>query len=426
MKSFKKILLSIISVLTVVMALSLTVQVKAEEDLTPNFDDDFESYTLGAGQDEMASKWTNAWYQKTGDYNQTACNSDKFKIVADPLDETNKVLYIDTKTDNESFFFLTIKDIMTKDFVLSFDMLTSTNTTESWNGVTCRKPVDGRYNGVTNVLLCTRFWTNNSMSYQTYRSVDDSFALVDAKGLDENGNDLPGYSGQPGEELYNKWFHVEYKAQGTKFSITVNGQLMGVTEITKKTANGYGLVSISSCVNIAYYDNVHLENLDEEPYNQGGSGENNDHKAPTMEETELVYTKGEDLEVPVSLFGEAVTQFKQAANEVMSKYFQQEGDKIIISSEYLDTFQVGSRKMFIITTEGGSVSFYITMPEEKQPEGNTTVAPTTTASNTTTKEEQPIEKPETKGCKGTIIASFGLFAIIGSIAFVSYKKKENN
>ena len=42
-------------------------------DLTPNFDEDFESYTAAGDADQLGAKWTNAYFEHTGDFNETAC-----------------------------------------------------------------------------------------------------------------------------------------------------------------------------------------------------------------------------------------------------------------------------------------------------------------------------------------------------------------
>lgn len=395
-----------------------------EVDLTPNFDEDFESYTVEGNVSELGTKWTNAWFTHMGDFDEIACDDSHFKVVADPEDSSNKVLYIDTETSNESFYYLTIKDLKVKNFELTYRYYLDYGSVESpWFGITCRKPIDGRYNGVTNVLLTTRAWGPNTLGFQSYRSVEDSFASVDIKGHDLEGNEIAPYGNGETAPVHHTWVNVKISVVDSLFKIFINDNLIGCSEITKKTAQNYGYVSFVSCVEKCMIDDVHLENLDEKPEgDEGNNGGQTQAKAPTIEVNEYTFEEDKDVEVNVSLFGEQITSLKQGANEVLSKYYSVEGDKVIISKEYVKTIvnSTTPRKTFILTTAGGSVSFFINAKVEQQ-ETSEQEKSEQQSEEVKQSETTAEEKPQ-KGCKGEATASLlSLMTILGLV--LSKKRK---
>jgi hypothetical protein len=126
-------------------------------------------------------------FAKSGDNNETACALDRFTLQKDPTNEANTCLLIDTETPNESFFYLTMKGLYVKNFTLTYDYYPIYTSGSPWAGITCRKPVDGRYNGVTNVMLNHRLWSADSISPDFYRSVDDSQTSVPMTSYDGTG-----------------------------------------------------------------------------------------------------------------------------------------------------------------------------------------------------------------------------------------------
>lgn len=420
MKLCKKIMLAFLAIIALITCMfSITPSVHAEEvDDTPNFDEDFEAYEINGGGQQLEAKWTNSWFKKTGDFDEVGCNDEKFSIVADPANPDNKVLYIDTKTSNESFFFLTLKDIFVKNFELTYDYYVAPGMTADespWFGITCRKPIDGRYNGVTNVQLLTRSWGPEGINVDFYRAVNDSHAPVAATGPNGEGAPL-GFTAADtdGSTINGVWLKVKISVIDSEFKIYINDKFVGMCNITKKSALNYGYVSLVSCVHRTYVDNVHLENLDEEPYTPEEKPDTPTVQAPTMENTEYTYVPGQDLEVNVSLYGEAVTELKQAANVLLTKHYTVEGDKVIISNDFLSGVTPG-RKAFVITTAGGNVMFYVTIADNSEP----------TPNEPTPNEPTPeTPQPEESGCGGSIVASIGSIAIL-SLGVLLLKRKED-
>ncbi len=373
----------------------------AEEDLTPNFDEDFNSYTVDGDIHEIEAKWTNAYFKGLGDGDASAGSPDKMNIAADPVDSTNKCLYVHTRESGESFFYLTMKDIYVKDFRLTYDFYQkNTGGLMPWAGFSYRKPVDGRYNGVTNVMSVLRCWSDDSFGPQMYRSVDSSFLEIN----DFNQGATAWNEAQPNfEGAVNTWLHVKIEAIGTHFAFYVNDALLGQADIDKAKANNYGFVSIISCIDEGYFDNIHLENLDEEPYTPEGGGESS-ATAPTMETTTYTVNEGEDLVVTVDTHGEVISELRQANNAVLPQYYELDGTSLTISKDYLATLGEG-RWYFVLTTPGGTVSFTVSIVTESASSEESSVTPTPSSS----------EGGKTnKGCGGSIVAS----AIVGGVALL--------
>ena len=393
------------------------VNVKAEEeDLTPDFSENFESYEDLTDYSALGERWTNAWYKHLGDFDEIACSDKNFNLAKDPTDENNKCLYVHTYESNESFFYLTIKNLMVKDFRLTYKfMQTDTHSVAPWAGFNFRKEVDGRYNGVTNCMMVMRAWDDTGFSPQMYRSVGDSLMNIELVGPTGEG---PAIGVSDPDGLVNKWIDIKIEAIGPNFSIYGNDVLLGSAEITKKTANCYGLVSIVSCVDNAYFDDIHLENLDEVPYDGGGSGEE-ESTAPTMETKAYEVREGEDLVIECDTHGEAITSFKRGAEEVLPQYYEVDGIKITISKDYLATLGY-AKQYFIIATKGGSVSFTVTVLEDKPQEGSETEPVTPSDSSS---EQQPAKKG---GCGGSIIATSALLSIVAlmGVGLVSIKRRK--
>lgn len=396
-------------------------QTKAEEDPTPDFDEDFQSYQIetkdSGTREDLGGKWTNAWYQKTGDFDENGCAPDRFYVTEDPVNAGNKVLKVDTASSGESFFFLTMKGIFVKDFRLSFDIYQT--TVNGWTGFNFRKPIDGRYNGVTNVMMVERAWASDNFGPQLYRSVNDSFMNVEMEGP-EGGEALGWNSGIEGfEGALNTWHTVTIEAKGDDFSFSVNGKLLGKATIAKNTARSYGFVSLVSCVSSAYYDNIHLENLDETPYNPGGET-SAEHQAPTMAQTTYEVALGEDAAIEVDLHGEAITSLKQAKNEVLNQYFSVEGNVLTLSKDYLSRLGAG-RWAFVLTTQGGSIGFTLSLvdPSASSKENPSTSAPSS--------EPGKPEGENKGGCGGEIVgASLTAGIALAGVSFLAVKRKKKD
>ena len=382
-----------------------------DDDPTPDFNEDFESYQIG-DMDALSSKWTNAYFKHLGDGDEAA-TKDRFAVAEDPLNPDNKCLYVHTYDGQESFFYNTMKGIYVKDFRSTYKMYqTETRGAAPWSGFNFRKPDDGRYNGVTNVMMVVRAWSDSNFGPQLYRTVGDSQQFIDLDGPEGEGTPAIGLTDVDG--LIDQWLDVKIEAIGSHFAIYINDQLLGQKDITKKTANQYGYVSMISCVCNSYFDDIHLENLDEEPYDGGQGGQSTEIPAPTMENKIYEVQEGEDLVINCNTHGEAITSFRHGAEEVLPQYYEVNGNDITISKDYLATLG-NDKQYFIIQTAGGSVSFAITVLKE----GGSTPDPTPV-------DPEPEPTPAKSGCGGSIIATSALLSTLAlaGVVLISIKKRK--
>ncbi len=399
---------------------------KAEEDLTPDFEDDFSSYAIETADSgdraDLGAKWTNAYFEPTGDFNEGSCAKNQFYVTEDPTDSTNKVLRVNTASSNQSFFYLTMKGIYAKDFKISFDVYQT--MTNCWTGFNFRKPVDGRYNGVNNVMSVVRAWEENKMGPQIYRCVGDSLMSVSSTGPDgeedglsycaDNFTDFAGSN--------RTWLHVQMTAIGDEFTISINDHLLAKATIAKNTARSYGYVSLVSCVSDAYYDNIHLENLDETPYNPTSSEEEQSAKAPTMSEKSFEVKLGQDVTIPVNLYGEAITTLKQGKNEVLNQYYSVDGDTLTLSKEYLSKLGAG-RWNFVLTTAGGSVGFVVSVVGDSA----TTSEITSETKPDTSSDKGSTDTSSKGGCGGEIIGtSIVAVTALAAVGVLALKRKKDD
>ena len=383
----------------------------SEEAPLPAFTEDFESYEIDGGGAQLGTKWTNAWFRHSGDFDEGACDDSHFSIQADPAGGEGKVLHIDTATKNESFFYLTIKDLQAKNFIITYDVYFEPSANTPWTGINCRKPVDGRYNGVTNVMMNSRLWSNANIGPDMYRSVDDSFAPVQMTGYDGTGSAL-GYNAadypEEGDKVVERWLHIKCEVIDEKFKYSINDHPLAMATINKKSALNKGFISFVSCVCKAYYDNVEVTVFDVPGEDDSFSSEEETAQAPTMEQTAYTVKEGEDLTVKVNTYGERITSLKMGAHEVLQKYFDLNGDTLTISKEYLSTLGEGTFN-FVLTTNGGSVGFRVTIQKEGQSPASS---------------EGEGEKTGGNGCGGVIAGTFGAVLVLGGIASALEKKKK--
>ena len=426
------LLLSTFSLISISGFIRRDLDVHAEN--TKEVVEDFEAYTIEGSGKELGDKWTNSWFKEIGDFDSIACDDSHFKVVVDPENKDNKCLFIDTATSNESFFFLTLKDVYTKNFELSYRYYHDHTGESPWFGINCRKPDDGRYNGVTNVMLTHRAWGADNLGFQSYRSVNDSFTPVDTKYEDENGIGV-SYGNIDDAPVNHNWINVKVVVQDSDFSMYINDTLLGHSEITKKSAQNPGYVSFVSCVNKCYIDDVHFVNKDEVEYTPGGGNDNPDTQAtaPTITNNEITFEDQDaDLVIPVSLYGEVITELKQGNNVLLTKDYYVENDNLVIDASKVKELMNGAeRKMFILTTAGGSVSFFVNMPKEETPSDQSddktsekqSDAETSTpvASNPATSETTEPEKK--KGCGGALATS-GIISLLAVAFALMLKRKQ--
>ena len=152
----------------------------------------------------------------------------------------NTVVHIVTLTGE---FDICLKDIFVKNFELTYDYYVAPGMTADespWFGITCRKPIDGRYNGVTNVQLLTRSWGPEGINVDFYRAVNDSHAPVAATGPNGEGAPL-GFTAADtdGSTISGVWLKVKISVVDSEFKVYINGTyvgefkyLNGVTDVT--------------------------------------------------------------------------------------------------------------------------------------------------------------------------------------------------
>jgi len=396
---------------------SLSVHAADAVDTTPNFDEDFDEYSTTGTGEQLASKWTNGYFEKTGDNNETACNLERFSVQKDPTNAANTCLLIDTETPNESFFYLTMKGIFVKNFTLTYDYYPLYSSGAPWAGITCRKPVDGRYNGVTNVMLDHRLWSADSISPDFYRSVDDSQTSVAMTGYDGTGSASgygPGVDGFAG--VNQTWLHIKFEVSEANFALSINGHGLAKAVVNKATALHYGLVSLVSCVNKGYFDNIHLENLDTEPYTPSSSSSGTAIQAPSVDPSQYSIHENEDAVISVNTYGEKITSLKMGANEVLSKYYTLAGTSLTMGKEYLASLGTGTFN-FTLTTAGGTVGFKLTI-------ASTATSSASSSSNAASSSTSSSSNKGNGGCGGTIAGGVALSLLtLSGVGVLFFHKK---
>ena len=134
-----------------------------------------------------------------------------------------------------------------------------------------------------------------------------------------------------------------------------------------------------------------------------------------MENTSYEVELGKDAVVQVDLHGEAITSLKQAKNEVLNQYFTVDGNTLTLSSDYLSRLGAG-RWTFVLTTQGGSIAFSISIVGPASSSSEAPVGPSS---------ETPSEDKGNSGCGGAIIgSSLAAFAALSGVALLAFKRKK--
>jgi hypothetical protein len=282
-----------ISILLIALILSVTMSfniftVSAETvDDTPDFSDNFDSYsTEGYIEDDtsFAENWENEKILYNGGdalaANDAECTG-KAKIIDDPTSGAvsgNKVLFIDTKTDNSSFFYVGVKNLRLKEFEMTYKVYVE--DANGWFGTAVRKTTNVRFNGTSNMMLTYQVnQTGQTFAYIPYRNYGASGApLIQTENMttydETTGSNLNFAKCEPFENLfYNNWitvktsvkFNSETNKTDYKTELTdKNGVVYDLGTLPYKSTSTeiYGYVSFVSCVNKAYYDDVQITNLD--------------------------------------------------------------------------------------------------------------------------------------------------------------------
>jgi hypothetical protein len=311
-----------------------------------------------------------------------------------------------------------MKGIFVKNFTLTYDYYPMYTSGSPWAGMNCRKPVDGRYNGVTNVMLNHRLWSADSISPDFYRSVDDSQTTVTMTGYDGTG-EAGGYSSatEGFAGVNQTWLHVKMEVNEANFALSINGHGLAKAVINKASALHYGYVSLVSCVNKGLFDNIHLENLDTEPYSPTSSSSGTAIQAPSVDPAQYSIHENEDAVINVNTYGEKITSLKMGANEVLSKYYTLSGSTLTISKDYLATLKTGTFN-FTLTTAGGTVAFKLTIASQ------TSSSVPTSSNGDASSSSSPSGAKGCGGCGGTIAGGVALSLVtLAGVGFLALRKK---
>ena len=354
---------------------------KAEETYVgPSFIEDFESYKTksesGYDSRQISAKWTNGWLDPPEEGNADSEGADdKFSIVTDPKDPSNKVLHMDTATMNSSFFYLTIKDdegeaIRVKNFEVSFRFLCAPGGEAYWFGIAARKGEDTRYNGTNCVMMNGRVWSQTGFRPDAYRQLGMSGLQLSLKNEDRTGD----YTPMDVADIYADWHTYKLVVQDNEFDMYVDDVHFGGATITQTSANKHGYLSLISTVANVYIDDFQMVNKDTEaPPAEEDSGE--PEPAPDLSpvltgENTFTVTAGEQKDLVVGMDTKDQIIVKVDANKrgVMSKYYSYENKQFTISGDYLSGLDAGEYE-FLVGTDGGEVTFKVTVAEAEEKGG---------------------------------------------------------
>ncbi len=355
--------------------------VQAEETyIGPNFSEDFESYKTesesGYDSKQISAKWTNGWIDPPAEGNADSEGADdKYSIVTDPKDPSNKVLHMDTATMNSSFFYLTIKDengeaIRVKNFEVSFRFLCAPGGEAYWFGIAARKGEDTRYNGTNCVMMNGRVWSQSGFRPDAYRQLGMSGLQLSLKNEDRTGDFTP----MDIADIYADWHTYKLIVQDNEFDMYVDDVHFGGATITQTSANKHGYLSLISTVANVYIDDFQMINKDTEaPPSEEDPGETEpvpDLSPVLMGEQSFSVTAGEvkDLIVGIDTKDQIIVKVDANNRGVMSKYYSYANKQLTISGDYLSGLDVGEYE-FLVGTDGGEVTFKVMVTEAAEEGG---------------------------------------------------------
>lgn len=374
----------------------------------PNFSEDFENYKTesesGYDSKQISVKWTNGWIDPPAEGNaDTEGADDKFSIVTDPKDPTNKVFHMDTATTNSSFFYLTIKDdageaIRVKNFEVSFRFLCAPGGEAYWFGIAARKGEDTRYNGTNCVMMNGRVWSQSGFRPDAYRQLGMSGLQLSLKNKDRTGD----YTPMDIADIYADWHTYKLVVQDNDFDMYVDDVHFGGATITQTSANKHGYLSLISTVANVYIDDFQMVNKDTEA---PPAIEDTEEPEPTPDlspvltgESIFTVTAGEKKDLIVGMDTKDQIIVKVDANNrgVMSKYYSYENKQFTVSGDYLSGLDAGEYE-FLVGTDGGEVTFKVTVAEAS----------------------------DKGGCASSVAAGSMIFAVTGLLTalLLTFKKK---
>lgn len=296
MKKFVSLLVG--SVLTLGTVFGAGAVFAEEADPTPDFFDNFDSYTTGGfieDDAEFRKNWENELMLNI-DGNEMAAADAECKGVAKVIDDPtggaagNKVMHIKNYDPIGSFFYVGPKSLRVQNFDVSFKAYINRSDKGPWLGLSVRKDNNVRYNGCNNVLMTLKMVEDTTQSpvrevipfavmrgYAGAGNPQDKTKQLDTYDEENPRNQVSNYvDGEYNAQknLMRTWitikFSVRVEGDVTKYSsyvITEDGEenYLGTLEYSSKSVDGYGYVSLNACISDAYIDDFRLTNYDEEP-----------------------------------------------------------------------------------------------------------------------------------------------------------------
>ncbi len=353
------------------------------------FVDDFEKYSSYGSQGQIGGVrttsgvgWTNQWFDGVGDgtYDQ-GCTSAYASIVNDG---GNKVLYLNTNKNENSFFYLTpTKDgspLVMKNYEISFrfKVLSSTKSEDDnrhaaapWFGTLNRKtitgassyePGDGRYNGTNSLLMALRagvkptdastvpnYFFSFSLKFMYDGTTD--FVLLGEKKSNGTRADLDNVV-KP-STIYGEWHTYKCVANEESFDMYMDGKHMGGAELGTgagfNCVRGEGYISLALCVADIYVDDVNIREILPVPGVSGAS-------SATMRAD-----KKEDA-VFTLVNTTTIISVKKGTEALSTAAYALSNGKLTIKQSYIDNLGVGTHTLTITASDGvNQETFEITL-----------------------------------------------------------------
>lgn len=423
----------LVLILAIIASLSVMPFAASAEDASssyigPGFSENFEGYKLETDADydpkQIKDKFGNAYLDSPDEtVGDASCQANRYSIKQDPTNPENKALYLNMTPFMESFFHITLKDgdgklIKVKNFELSFRALVADSTDVSkapWFGVMSRKDIDTRYNGCTNVISAARLWADTAFSPEVQRNIAGSAAPAPKlMNEDRSAEKSASVYLEEGEKVFDKWHSYKLVVSDNKFDMYVDGQHLLGFDVTQNSANKHGYLSFVSCVTDLYLDDIVMVNTDTVAPDDGGDNpEPVDPPAPVAKAPvltgesvfEIENSSSEALEIGLDLFDEELTKIERNNRVIMSKYYSYDKDRKILTltSDYIAGISKNDGDYeCTVTTDGGTVTFKITVK--------------------TTKTEESKTSEEKGGCKSS--ASGGVILLFASAASAILLKKK--
>ena len=298
----KKLLSVLVGLMLAVSAAGGAVTAFADDttaDPTPDFSDNFDSYsTEGFIEDDASFRqnWENELMLNIDGNEMAAADSEckgVAQVIADPTGGAagNKVLHIKNYDPIGSFFYISPKGLRVQDFEVSFKMYINRSAQEPWVGLSVRKDNNVRYNGCNNVLMTLKTVEDASVTparevlplamlrgYAGAGNPQDKTKDIDTYDEDNPGNQVSNYDSEGNynaqKNIMRNWITVRFKVetvdgktQYSSYVTTADGveNYLGMLEYSSKSVDGYGYVSLNACISDVYIDDFQLTNNDEEP-----------------------------------------------------------------------------------------------------------------------------------------------------------------